>query len=1014
MKISKQSKVWFALLLAIIVQSVSLAQEREVKGTVRDVNGMEMLGVAVMVKGENHGTQTDLDGKYTIKVAQGKTLEFSFLGMKPQSHKVTSSGRIDVILQEEAQQIDEVIVTGYMQTKKDAATAGITTVGSESLGKLNPTTSVDNMLQGKAVGVDVTALNGKPGQTAFIKVRGAVSLNVKGGDKSQPLYVIDGVFVDKDDLNILNPNDIESMSVLKDAAATAIYGSRGANGVVVITTKQGKKGQTKFTYSARSGFGEKTPDPFEMMNAEEKIRYEEAVDPANYQRTAKQKRDLISYDNDWLKNVLKTTFITSHMLSASGAGGETTYFLSGGWDKNTGIVKHLNGFNRYTARLNLNTKLTDKAKFGFTSSLAQTKTDEPRDRYNQQNPFAAMYWYNPYENVYKRDGNGKFIKNQKTGEYEYETGSQVLSIIESLKNIPEVVRTTQLLASAFASYEIVPSLSYTMRYSANYRRIKREVHNQPGSMLDEITGDKSAPGSKTDSGSDAYNYTWLNQLNYIKSFGKNNFNATLFTEYTDNFYHSYSIGSKGYMSKFLTTQENSSAPTTTKTSKSESAMFSVAAALNYDYDGKYVLTGSVRRDGASRFGKDSRYGNFWSAGASWDVAKEDFMKQAEWLNRANLSVSYGTTGNWDIPNYAAKGYYQSTSYGNLPAAIPKSVIANPKLTWETQQSFNVGAEVAAFSNRLSLTASYFKNVRKDFLFEIPLSWEGGAYSQYVNTGNMNTSGIELSVGGDIVKTADFKWNVGANITFIDYKIKSLGGRNEITVGDKTILKEGELPFTYYIPRYAGVDPSNGDALYYKDVYDRNGNVIGEETTNNYTLAKHYVLSGKSPFAKQFGGFNTTFTYKGIDLSADFSFKIGNYIYNQVAQDLLSDGANVTFNQRKDALDYWKRAGDSKLPRLNADFNQDSDRFLQDGSYLRFRTLSLGYTLPKDAVKGVGARIFVQAQNLYTWTKFEGDPEVSIGNGESQLGSNQEFVSGEVYRYSYPTLRSFSLGLDLTF
>ena len=1014
MKISKQSKVWFALLLAIIVQSVSLAQEREVKGTVRDVNGMEMLGVAVMVKGENHGTQTDLDGKYTIKVAQGKTLEFSFLGMKPQFHKVTSSGRIDVVLQEEAQQIDEVIVTGYMQTKKDAATAGITTVGSESLGKLNPTTSADNMLQGKAVGVDVTALNGKPGQTAFIKVRGAVSLNVKGGDKSQPLYVIDGVFVDKDDLNILNPSDIESMSVLKDAAATAIYGSRGANGVVVVTTKQGKKGHTKFTYSARSGFGEKIPDPFEMMNAEEKIRYEEAVAPTEYERTAKEKSDLISYDNDWQKNILKTSFITSHMLSASGAGGETTYFLSGGWDKNTGIVKHLDGFNRYTARLNLNTKLTDKMKFGFTSSLSQTKTDESRDRYNQQNPFAVMYWYNPYENVYKRDRNGNFVKDIQTGEYKYETGSQGLSIIEGLKNVPEVRKTTQLLASAFASYEIVPSLSYTMRYSANYRRYKREVYNQPGSILDKILGDKKAPGSKTDSGSDTYNYTWLNQLNYIKSFGKNNLSATLFTEYTDNFYHSYSIGSKGYISKLLSTQDNSAAPTSASTSKSESAMFSMAAALNYDYDGKYVLTGSVRRDGASRFGKNKRYGNFWSVGASWDVAKEDFMKQAEWLNRANLSVSYGTTGNWDIPNYAAKGYYRSTYYGNLSAAVQKITIGNPELTWETQQSFNVGAEVATFANRLSLTASYFNNVRKDFLFEIPLAWEEGAYSKYVNTGDMKTSGIELSIGGDIVKTADFRWNVGANITFMDYKIKSLGGGDEITVGRNTILKEGETPFAYYMPRYAGVDPSNGDALYYKDKYDGNGNVIGEETTKNFGLAKYYTLSGKSPLAKQFGGFNTTFSYKGIDLNADFAFKIGNYIYNQVAADLLSDGANVNSNQRKDALDYWKRVGDNKLPRLNANSNKTSDRFLQDGSYLRFRTLSLGYTLPKDAVKGVGARIFVQAQNLYTWTKFEGDPEVSIGSGESQLEAGQEFVSGEVYLYSYPTLRSFSLGLDLTF
>ena len=743
-----KKKLFYVFLFVLFFSAVATAQERMITGTVRDANGLEMLGVAVVVKGENHGTQTDMEGRYSIKAAPGKTLEFSFLGMKTQSHKVGTSNRIDVVLQEEAVVIDEVVLTGYMQTKKDAVSAGVTTIGSENLSKLNPSTSVDNMLQGKAVGVDVTALNGKPGQTAYMKVRGAVSLNVKGGDKSQPLYVVDGVFVDKDDMNILNPNDIESMSVLKDASATAIYGSRGANGVVVITTKQGKKGRTKFTYTARTGFGDKAPDPFEMMNAEEKIRYEEAVDSNTYRRTAGKKAKLISYDNDWKKNVLKTTFITSHMLSASGASGETNYFISGGWDKNTGILKYLDGFNRYTARLNLNTKLADKVKFGFTSSLAQTKTDEPRDRYNQQNPFAAMYWYNPYENVYKRDDNGHFVKNQQTGEYEYETGSQVLSIIEALKTLPEEIRTTQLLASAFASYEITPALTFTTRYSANYKRYKKEYYVQPGSILDQIVGSKSAPGSKADSGSDRYNYTWLNQLTYLKSFGKHNVNATLFSEYTDNYYHSYYLNSKGYMSKFLTTQDNGAKAENVETKKSESAMFSVAAALNYDYNEKYSFSGSVRRDGASRFGKNNRYGTFWSVGAGWDIAKEDFMENVKWLNRAKLTASYGTTGNWDIPNYAAKGYYKSTSYGDLPAAILKSSIANPNLTWETQKSFNVGAELAAFSNRLTVTGSYFTNTREDFLFEIPHSWEGGGYTQYVNTGNMKNSGMVLSVSGD--------------------------------------------------------------------------------------------------------------------------------------------------------------------------------------------------------------------------------------------------------------------------
>ena len=322
-----KKKLFYVFLFVLFFSAVATAQERTITGTVRDANGLEMLGVAVVVKGENHGTQTDMEGRYSIKAAPGKTLEFSFLGMKTQSHKVGTSNRIDVVLQEEAVVIDEVVLTGYMQTKKDAVSAGVTTIGSENLSKLNPSTSVDNMLQGKAVGVDVTALNGKPGQTASIKVRGAVSLNVKGGDKSQPLYIIDGVFVSEEHLNTLNPNDVETMTVLKDAASTAIYGSRGANGVVVITTKQGKKGSVKFSYSARAGFGNKIEDPFEMMNAEEKMDFEQIVSPRAYTRTPETRALLKSYEHNWKDDILKTSQIISHVFSASGANENTSYFV---------------------------------------------------------------------------------------------------------------------------------------------------------------------------------------------------------------------------------------------------------------------------------------------------------------------------------------------------------------------------------------------------------------------------------------------------------------------------------------------------------------------------------------------------------------------------------------------------------------------------------------------------------------------------------------------------------------
>ena len=325
--------MWFVILLFLGgVSHFSFAQEKiTVKGTVKDESGVILIGATVSVKGTKWGVNTDFDGGYSIGVEVGQTLVFSFVGMKTEERKVMSGTRqIDIVLEEEAQGLDEFVVTGYNTRKREVSSANVTTVSGENLGKLTPSTSVDNMLQGKASGVDVTALNGKPGQTATIKIRGAISLNTKGGDKAQPLYVIDGVFVSESDLNILNPNDIETMSVLKDAASTAIYGSRGANGVIVITTKQGKKGNAKISYSGRTGFGEKIKDRFEMMNAAEKMQYEEVFNPTRYSRTPEQKAQLLGYDHNWADDIIRTAQIISHTLSASGATDNGAYFFSGG------------------------------------------------------------------------------------------------------------------------------------------------------------------------------------------------------------------------------------------------------------------------------------------------------------------------------------------------------------------------------------------------------------------------------------------------------------------------------------------------------------------------------------------------------------------------------------------------------------------------------------------------------------------------------------------------------------
>jgi TonB-linked SusC/RagA family outer membrane protein len=1001
----------FLALMAFVSINLLQAQTVQITGLVTSSeDGSPIPGVSIIVKGTTIGAATDIDGMYSISVPQSATtLVFSFVGMTPQEIEIAGRTVVNVVLTSDLVTLDEIVITGYSTRRKDINSSAVTVVGGETLKQLVPSTSIDNMLQGKAPGVEVTSRNGKPGQTASVKIRGALSLNVVGADRSQPLYVIDGIFVSEEHLNVLNPNDIESMTVLKDASAAAIYGSRGANGVVVITTKQGKKGEGTIEYTFRNGTASKIKDPFEMMNTEQFIQYYDAARTAQGASvlTDAQKTLYLSRDHNWQDDILTNATTASHAFSISGGSESSNYFLSAGYDKNEGIVQKLKGFERYSARFKLTTDVNKRLKVGVNASFANTHSDEIRDRNNVQNPIRAMYDYLPFDPVYRLDADNNFILDEN-GNKIFNTTTNGFAILEALENNIEFTQQNMFLASAFANLKIIEGLSYNSRYSANYRQFKRESYVKPGSILDQIVGSPSAPGSKIDNGNQQFSFSWLNELSYEKSIGLHSFNTSVFSEYSKGTLHSYSLGSRGYASSLLTTQDNSSEPTQATTTKSDYAMFSLAWLLDYDFDGKYLGSASFRRDGASRFGADTRYGNFWSASIGWNLAKEDFLADLSWLNDLKTTVSYGTLGSWNIPNYASQGYYSFGSYNAQTSAIIRTTVGNAGLTWETEKTSNFGVEVAALNKRVNFNVDYFIKTRTDFLFSNTLSYETGGYSQYINAGEMKSKGLELSINGDIFRTQNFRWNVGANATFMNYKIVELNEQEQLIVSSISMLKPGETPYSFYLVRYDGVDPVNGDAMY----LDKDGN-----RTNVFSATNAVMIEGKSPLPKGFGGFNSYVMYKGFDLSADFSFKYGHYIYNYMASNMLSDGMNYTRNHRVDALDYWKAPGDDKLPRLRSNSNQTSTRFLQDGSYLRFRNVTLGYNIPSKWISKAGlsrGRVFLQGQNLFTWTKFEGDPEISIGSGETQLGVNQEFVPGLFALYSYPALRTFMFGIDLKF
>ncbi|MBS9773646.1 MAG: TonB-dependent receptor [Tenacibaculum sp.] len=1010
-------KGFLTLLLALMVQ-VTFAQDKTISGTVSDEAG-PLPGVSILKKGTTQGTETDFDGNYTIKAKTGDVLIFSFVGMETVEKKVGNSTSINVTMEND-NVLKEVVVTGYSNKDRDVLTSGVSTVTAKELAQVNSTVNVTNALQGKAAGVVVTAANGKPGQNAFVRIRGIGSVNAG----QEPLYVIDGMPVSESQLNLINSSDIESISVLKDAASTSAYGSRGSNGVVVITTKKGKKGErARITFSSQVGFSKKIEDNFDMMNAEQKIQYEKEVGRGGYVSgygiTDEGIKTLLKNNHDWQKDLLKTGMLISNGISINGGIGNTGYFVSFKTESDTGIIKRLDGYKRMTGRVNLNSQLNDWLKIRVNTGVSHTYSQEPRDRNNVQNPFRAMYSYNPFETLYKRDKDNNVILDTN-GNPIYNKTSMGFSIAEALVNNPESEERLRLIGGVALDFNIYKEkLIFTPQISMIYSTLRGEYYTQPGSILDGYVGDKKAPGSKRDNGNYFFSYNYLNKLSYKDTFNDvHNFGASLFTEFYNNNYRSYRIKSKGFPSKDLTTQDNASASDGKQsTYRREKALFSIGASVDYDYDKKYIASLSLRRDGSSVFGDKNRYGIFWSASAAWNIHKESFFK-SKVFNKLKLRASYGTVGNDKLPNYYGyMGTYEFSSYNGASAAYPANV-ANSQLKWEQKAMTDLGVEFGLFNGRLNGVVNYFNSKTSDLLFLENIAQESGESgwpaSRYTNFGTLSSRGLEIELNGDVIKTEDFTWNLGANISFIKTKMDKLpGGEDYLPSGYDLILQEGEEIYTHYLVRYAGVNPENGRAQY----YDKDGKVT-EEYSSDFAVP----LKGKTITPDFDGSFNTLFSFRGISLSGNFYFKYGNYIYNNQEATMLTDGNDMSGNSRADALNYWKKKGDRNVlpnPKDPKNTEQTSDRFLQDGSYIRLRSLKLSYDLPKKFLGEKGfftsVNMYLQGQNLWTYRPhFKGDPEVGIGSGETKGPTDVGFVPGAYNLFSYPTTKSFVIGLNVSF
>lgn len=1013
------------LFLALVVQ-ISFAQQKTVSGTVTDDLDLPLPGVNIIIKGTTSGTQSDFDGNYSINAEVGQTLEFTYVGFAPQEVLVTpTTNTINMKLQPDAAVLDAVVVTGYTRRNQTVQTSAVVSISAEEISQMAPTTSVDNLLQGKAAGVQVTAANGKPGQGAFVRIRGMGSL-VAGA--SSPLYIVDGAPIREQDLGSIPNEDIENITILKDAAMTAQYGSRGANGVVVITTKGGNRNKDAVVrFSSRYGVTNKIEDNFTMMNAAQKMEYEAELYALGVPAAGNtpgvtttpgspERQEILNNSRDWQDIILKDGILQSNNVSFSGGADKADYFFSVGHDRNTGIIDNIKGFERINSRLNLNFDAKDWLTVGANVGYSRSTSDEPRDRNNAQNPFRAMYSYNAYETEFLLDENGN-VEVDENGDPIYNPTHQGFPIRGALLSEPANTITNVILASVNTTVKFNPNWNYTFSAAFNHVNYRRESYSKPGGILQDLIGDPDFPGLKIDNGLQRLDMTLSNRLNYsLNSATGHNLNVLGLFEYNFNENNYYGVTSRGFPSALLTTQINAAEVTDGYTQRNRLALISYGLFADYNYKERYLVTASVRADGSSNFGSGNEFGVFYSASAGWNVANENFF-DVDAVNDLKLRASYGTVGNRNgIDRYAPQDLVAFGSYPGGSATIPANV-GNPSLQWETTETVNVGLELNMFNNRLRTVVDYFQRNTTDLLFDIPTSVESGVGSIGGNLGEIENSGFEVSIQGDLIRKPGFTWTLGANAGILDNKIVSLPEGNDITPFSFNILyREGEALNQHYLIRYAGVDSETGRPLYYG--IDDNIYTADELVSEFDEGTEHRVLDGRSTIPEIEGGFFSNIVYKGFGLRTDFVYKTGNYINNYVRQAIETDGNIPAGNHHVGAFNYWQQPGDTNVlpsPVYRTEVI-DSDRFLEKGDYIRMRNVVLSYTFPSEFLDRSplnSLRVYVQGQNLLTFTEFFGDPEVGLSSGET-IDFVDAVAPGEATLFSYPNTKSFQIGLDVSF
>lgn len=984
----------FMLMLALTL-SASMFAQKKITGTVVDEKGESIIGASVSEKGTTSGTATDIDGKFLLEVKDGAVIVVSYLGFLSQEIPVNGQSDLHIIMKDNAEMLNEVVVVGYGVMRKKDLTGSLASVGAKAL-KDKPVANIGEALQGQAAGVQVVNA-GAPGSNVSIRIRGLGSIN-----NTDPLLVIDGVPTDMP-LNALNQNDVETIDILKDASATAIYGSRGANGVVLITTKKGKSGDGIISVSANWGIQDATSVP-KMLNASQFASMHNDM-MANNNRTQRPDfEDPTSWGKgtDWTDALLRTAAMQNYSVSYSGGTDKSNYYVSGSVFDQNGIVINTS-YRRYTLQFNNESRVRSWLKFGNNVTLSHDT--KKKGDYDILNTLGSL----PTQSIYNEDGtySGPGTEAQYYGDIRNPIGTARLN--------NTTTKGYNVLGSLYGEASLFDKVTYKMTGGIDFK-FWDENNFTPKYDWKPIAVVNS---SRSEQSNKSLTYLWDNTLTYMDTFNeKHNLNVMIGSSAQNNVYNYSKASIQGFLSDSNSQLNNGLLEPTVGGSKNEWALLSFFGRVNYSYDNKYLLTATVRRDGTSRITKANRWGTFPSFSAAWRLSEESFYKRNDILSDIKLRIGYGVTGNQGVlDNYAAVTRLKTAQYvfnGTPVSTLYPLVMPNPDIKWETVKQGNIGFDASLFKQRINVTFDAYVKNTTDMLVSMVVPITTGysdIYTPMINAGKVRNTGWELTIASQNIK-GDFEWNTDFNISYNKNKIIKLNndvsiysGYQQHTVGLPVGSFYGWVTngifqnwdeVNSYAYQYQGTDASNGTAPGDIKFLDINNDGVVNDYDRTYT---------GNPTPEWNFSMTNSFSYRNFDLQVFLQGVAGNDIYN--ANRVTLEGMYTVRNQTKKVLNRWTGEGTSNsMPRaIYSDPNKNtraSNRFIEDGSYLRLKNLTLGYTLPQSFIKKASIsslRFYMSAQNLLTLTKYSGfDPE----------------IQGGVDNSNYPLTRTISFGVDLKF